>query len=142
MLTFTSLLRDLGGYAIKIESTGLAHTWDVWHSLVSSRNPFDKYCCFVVLIGDEEQFYSCGMHHFGLPDCQTSRDIPIEEAAEMMNQFNHYQISEQPALESGHTFSLSPESPYYRLDLVDDHRHAADDFFRNPHGLWTMEMVN
>jgi len=141
MLKYTSLLRDLGGFAVKVESTGIAHTWNVWHELLSSDNPFDQYRCFVVLIGDDKQFYSCGMHHFGLPDCQISREIPAEEAADTMNRFNYYQIVEKPTLESGHTFSLTPESPYYRLTLVADHRHEADDYFKNPTGLWTMERV-
>lgn len=141
MLMFTSLVRDIGGYAIKVESTGIAHDWDVWHSLISSENPFDQYRCFVVLIGDEDQFYSCGMHHFGLPDCQISRAIPVKEAADTMNRFNYYQIVEQPTLGSGHTFSLTPDAPHYRITLVEDHRHESDDFFRNPNGLWTMERV-
>jgi hypothetical protein len=141
MLTFTNLIRELGGYAVKIESTGIAHNWETWNSLLSSDNPFDQYRCFVVLIGDSEHFYSCGMHHFGLPDCQISRDIPMEEAADTMNRFNYYQIIEQPNLESGHTFSLTPDSPYYRLVLSPDYRHETDEFFRNPNGLWTMERV-
>ncbi len=141
MLSFTSLIRELGGYAIKIESTGVAHTWDVWRGLISSDNPFDQYRCFVVLIEDEAQFYSCGMHHFGLPDCQIGREIPIEEAAHTMNRFNYYQLIEQPSLESGHTFSLAPDSPSYRITLVADQRHETDDLFRNPSGLWTLERV-
>ena len=141
ILSFTLLLRDLGGYAVKIESTGIAHTWDDWHSLLLSDNPFDQYRCFVVLIGDEDHFYSCGMHHFGLPDCQISRDIPIEEAADTMNRFNYYQIIKLPKLESGHTFSLTSDSLSYRLTLVADPRHQADDLFRNPSGLWTIERV-
>jgi len=72
MAMFTSLVRNIGGYAIKVESTGIAHDWDIWNCLISSENPFDQYRCFVVLIGDEDQFYSCGMHHFGLPDCFAS----------------------------------------------------------------------
>ncbi|MFO1523968.1 MAG: DUF4261 domain-containing protein [Kiritimatiellia bacterium] len=120
MLKYTSLLRDLGGFAVKIESTGIAHAWDVWAELVSSENPFDQYRCFVVLIGDEKQFYSCGMHHFGLPDCQISRVNPADEAADTMNRFNYYQITEHPELDSGHTFSLTPDSPYYRLTLDQD----------------------
>lgn len=141
ILKYTSLLRDLGGFAVKVESTGIAHTWDTWDELLSSENPFDQYRCFVILIGDEEQFYSCGMHHFGLPDCQISREIPAEEAADTMNRFNYYQIVEHPELESGHTFSLTPDSPYYRLTLDQDQRHEAEEFFHNPKGLWTMEKV-
>lgn len=141
MLTFSSLVRELGGYAIKVESAGIAHAWNVWHALLSSENPFDQYRCFVVLIGDEKQFYSCGMHHFGLPDCQIGREIPIEEAADTMNRFNYYQIIEQPVLESGHTFSPTPDAPHYQLTLAADSRHDAGDMFRNPNGLRTMKRV-
>ena len=141
MLTYTTLLQQLGGFAVKVESTGIAHAWDVWGQLLSSEDCFDQYRCFVVLIGDDQHFYSCGMHHFGLPDCQISREIPAEEAAETMNRFNYYQISEQPTMEPGHTFSLTPDAPYYRLALVSDDRHGPDDLFRNPTGLWAMERV-
>ncbi|MBX3730267.1 MAG: DUF4261 domain-containing protein [Candidatus Sumerlaeia bacterium] len=141
MLKYSSLLRDLGGFAVRVESTGIAHTWEAWHELVSSENPFDQYRCFVILIWDDTLYYSCGMHHFGLPDCQISREIPIEEAADTMNRFNYYQIVGKPTLESGHTFSMTPDSPSYRLTLVADFRHEAGDFFRNPNGLWTIERV-
>jgi hypothetical protein len=141
ILKYTSLLRDLGGFAVKIESTGIAHTWDVWDELLSSDNPFDQYRCFVVLIGDEEYYYSCGMHHFSLPDCQISRTIPVAEAADQLNRFNYYQIVEQPELESGDTFSLTPDSPYYQLIRNQDSRHENDELFHNPHGIWTMKKV-
>ncbi|MHB8860794.1 MAG: DUF4261 domain-containing protein [Pirellulaceae bacterium] len=141
LLKFTNLVRDIGGIAVKVESAGIAHTWEVWQSLLSSQNPFDQYRCFVVLIGDEEYYYSCGMHHFGIPDCQVSRQVPMAEAADTMNRFNYYQIVERPVLASGHTFSVTTESPFYRLSLIADHRHDKDDLFWNPKGLWDMEKV-
>jgi hypothetical protein len=52
-----------------------------------------------------------------------------------MNRFNYYQIVEQPTLGSGHTFSVTPDTPHYRITLVEDHRHEPDEFFRNPNGL-------
>jgi hypothetical protein len=141
LLKFTTVLRDVGGFAVKVESTGIAHAWDTWQNLLSSDNPFDQYRGVVVLIGDEQYFYSCGMHHFNLPDCQTSRQLPAEEAADTMNRFNYYQIVERPTLASGHTFSLTTDSPAYRLTLIADAKHGEDDFFRNPQGLWNMERV-
>jgi len=141
LLKFTSLLRKIGGFAVKIESTGVAHTWEVWLNLIASENPFDQYRGFVVLIADENHFYSCGMHNFGLPDCQVSRPLPVGEAADTMNRFNVFQIVEKPTLASGHTFSLTAESPCYRLSLIDDPRHGEDVLFRNPNGLWDMKRV-
>ncbi|ALC17616.1 hypothetical protein DSOUD_2886 [Desulfuromonas soudanensis] len=34
LLKFTTLIRDLGGYAVKIESAGVAYTWEVWQDLI------------------------------------------------------------------------------------------------------------
>jgi hypothetical protein len=141
LLKFTTLIRDLGGYAVKIESAGVAYTWEVWQDLMSSDNPFDQYRGVVALIGGEEHYYSCGMHHFNLPDCQISRQIPISEAAETMNRFNYYQIVENPTLASGHTFSLTEDTPLYRLTLIPDGRHEDDELFRNSNGIWDMEKV-
>jgi hypothetical protein len=141
LLTFTSLLHELGGFAVKVESTGVAHSWDMWNALVSSDNLFDQYRCFVILLADDAQFYSCGMHHFGLPDCEISRACSMDEAADTMNRFNYYQIAEQPDLRSGHTFSLTPGAPCFQLALETDSRHGADDLFRNPNGVWTLKQA-
>lgn len=66
---FTDILRQAGGIAVKLESSGVAHTWDAWEGRLRG-SLFDLYCCAVVLVGDTHSFYSCGMHHFGLPECE------------------------------------------------------------------------
>ncbi len=142
LLKFTSLIRDIGGFAVKVDSAGIAHTWETWQALLTSDNPFDPYRCFVVLIADKEHFYSCGMHQFGLPDCQISRQLPPAEAADTMNRFNYYQIVEKPTIEHGNTFSLDPESPCYALSRLEDRRHPKENGLWNPHGLWNMALNN
>jgi hypothetical protein len=134
---FTGVLRRAGGLAVKVESSGVAHEWDRWFSLLSGST-FDAYCSAVTLIGDSERYYSCGMHHFGLPECSLPRSIAIGEAADLMNRFNMYRIVERPQFASGHTFSLDADSPHYRLALSPDSRHDADDLFHNPHGVWNL----
>ncbi len=138
VLKFTQLLQRLGGIAVKLESTGIAHTWERWFALLSGSS-FDVYCAAVVLIGDEDYYYSCGMHHFGLPDCEVPRAVPIAEAADLINRFNFWQIVERPTLSSGHTFSLAESAPHFRLLLSQNARHADDHLFHNPHGLWRLE---
>src|SRR5215470_9772957 len=76
---FTELLQRLGGVAIKVESAGTAHTWERWFGLLSG-SLFDLYCSVVVLIGDADYYYSCGMHHFGLPECALATTVPIDRA--------------------------------------------------------------
>ena len=135
LIKFTKLLQRLGGLAVKVESAGSAHSWGRWFNLLNG-SLFDLYCSAVVLVGGTDHFYSCGMHHFGLPECAVPTSVDIGEAANLMNRFNFWQIDEIPTLKSGHTFSLSEDSPRYRLTLQSDNKHEADDVFFNPNGVW------
>jgi hypothetical protein len=137
VLKFTQIIQGLGGIAVKVESAGVAHSWERWSALLSGT-PFDLYCSGVVLIGDQKHYYSCGMHHFGLPECEAPRSIPVDEAADLMNEFNFWQIAERPKLAAGHTFSLNPTAPHFRLSLEQDTRHTKEDLFYNPHGIWRL----
>jgi len=80
----------------------------------------------VVLIGNKDHYYSCGMHHFGLPECAVPTSIDVSEASDLMNRFNLWQIDEVLTLKSGQTFSLSEDSPRYRLTLQSDNKHVAE----------------
>ena len=60
-----------------------------------SGSTFDIYCSVTTLIGDVGQYFSCGMHHFGLPECSTPRSLEPSTAADLMNRFNMWQIVER-----------------------------------------------
>ena len=137
VLKYTQIIQRLGGIAIKIESAGVAHSWERWFTLLSG-SPFDVYCSAVVLIGDHDYYYSCGMHHFGLPECEVPRSIPVIKATDLMNRFNFWQLVERPKLAPGHTFSLTETAPRFRLSLQTDARHDNEDLFHNPHGVWRL----
>ncbi len=137
---FTAVIQRAGGIALKIESSGVAHEWARWFSLLSGST-FDVYCSIVTLIGDSEFYFSCGMHHFNLPECSLPRSFDVREAADLMNRFNMYQIIEQPRLASGHTFSLTADSPVFQLDLLQDTRHEEEDLFHNPNGIWLLSPI-
>jgi hypothetical protein len=137
LIKFTKLLQQLGGYAIKVESAGAAHAWDRWFSLLGG-SLFDLYCSSVVLIGGKDHYYSCGMHHFGLPECAVPTSVDLGEAADLMNRFNFWRIDENPTMQSGHTFSLSKDEPAWRLKLEADERHETEHPFFNPHGVWKL----
>jgi uncharacterized protein YegJ (DUF2314 family) len=141
LLKFTRFIRQLGGIAVKVESSGTAHTWESWEKLLTG-SMFDLYCAAVVLVGDKDVFYSCGMHHFGLPECAVPRDMDTTEGADLMNRFNVWQINERPTLKSGETFSLSADRPAFRLHLERDARHGDGDLFHNPHGVWRLEATD
>ena len=135
LVQFSELLQKLGGFAVKVESSGIAHTWERWFALLDGSS-FDRYSATVVLIGDSDYYYSCGMHHFGLPECAVPRSIPVGEAADLMNRFNYWQIAEAPSLQTGHTFSLSENDPRFRLTLESDSKHSDDHPFFNQYGIW------
>jgi len=137
--TTTQLLRDLGGYAVKVESSGNAHDWEGWERGLHG-NLFDLYCLGVVLTGDAEFFASCGMRHFGLADCRVSSEIPMDAAADVMNRFNFYRLVEAPTLLDGHTFSVDERAQVFQLRLGADQRDA-DDLLFNPEGCWNLVPV-
>lgn len=138
---FSDVMRRLGGFAVKLESCGIAHTFGRWLERLAGTD-FDLYSSCVVLIGGEDEFYSCGMHHFELAECAVMADEDPGAAADLMNRFNYWRIVEQPVLESGHTFSLDEESPHYRVELTEDTAHESDDLFFNPHGVWHLSRVD
>ncbi len=138
LLKFTEVLSKCGGIAVKLETSGTAHEWERWFELLRSANPFHTYCASVLLVGDERFYYSCGMHNFSLPDTQISNSFDAAEAADLINRFNYWHIVEKPVLKSEHTFSLTADSPHFRLELLKDERHSEDDLFHNPSGVWEL----
>ena len=141
IVKFTEVLARCGGIAVKLETSGIAHEWERWFELLRSDDLFDAYCASVVLVGDEQHFYSCGMHNFGLPDAEISNSFDPPEAADLLNQFNYWQIIEKPILNTGQTFSLTANSPHFQLELSKDKRHSRDALFHNPKGVWELRRV-
>ena len=141
VLKYTGLARRLGGCAIKLESSGVGHAWERWFRLVSSENHFDWYCAVVMLLAGKRYFYSCGMHHFGLPDSAIEKRLEVRDAANFLNKFNYWRIIEQRELHSGQTFSLDEQSRGFRLRLMPDEMNPENDLFHNPHGLWHLEAI-
>lgn len=142
VFAFTRAVQRCGGFAVKVDSAGIAHEWDQWFAALDSQNPFDLYRTFVVLIRDAQEYYSCGMHHFGLPDVEVECTVEINQAAALMNQFNFWQIVEKPELASGHTFSIGRAAPQYRISLKKDSRHDPLNSYHNPSGLWNLKRVD
>ncbi|WP_156487212.1 DUF4261 domain-containing protein, partial [Bacillus badius] len=128
-------LLKAGGLAIKIETSGMAHTKDEWYQLLENQDYFPLYSHFVTLVGDEESYFSCGMKAFGLPDVITPSSISPEEAADLLNNFNLYNIVEHPPFKNGEIFSLEKNSPVYKIDFINEFRYEEEDVFFNPFGL-------
>jgi hypothetical protein len=84
---------------------------------------------------DDDVMFTCGMHHFDLPDAQIRTQDPSEAMA-WLDAFCVYQLVEQPTLLSGHTFHPTSDAPRRTLERWPDHRHQPNDGRYNPFGLW------
>ncbi len=136
MLKVGCALLQAGGIAVKVESTGIAHSADKWMEFARSGDLFQLYRAFVTLIKGSEYFYSCGMHNFGLPDVSVGSNLGPDDAARLLNQFTCFVLSENPALADGETFSVAAGASRYRLKKERCELYPHDDPFYNPFGRW------
>ncbi|GGI11601.1 DUF4261 domain-containing protein [Gottfriedia solisilvae] len=134
-------LLKAGGLAVKIESSGVAYTKEDWNELHSNKDIFPLYSHFVTLIGENECYFSCGMKAFGLPDVVISSTIDPEEAADILNNFNLYNIVENPTFNNGETFSVGEDTPVLKITAVNDFRYDEVDLFYNPFGLLELKPI-
>lgn len=139
MLKLGTSLLDAGGLAVKIESGGLAHTAEDWRVLAEDGSLSSLYNAFVTLIGGQSYYYSCGMHNFGLPDVSLSRSVAPQDASQILNDFNYYQLSEKPNLKNGHTFSIAIEAPKFKILHRQYEGYDDSDPLYNPFGCWHLE---
>ena len=84
--------------------------------------------------------FSCGMHHFDLPDAElrdvAGQGLSNDEILRWLFELCAYQLIEAPLLASGHTFAPAPEFERRALERWPDARHGADDGRYNPFGVW------
>ncbi|MCP4895499.1 MAG: DUF2314 domain-containing protein [bacterium] len=133
------LMLEAGGFAIKVESTGVAHTADRWRYYADQANILSLYDAFVTMVGGDEFNYTCGMHTFGLPDVSVTTGVPIDEAPYVMNGFNQYQLLESPELSDGTLFATSHIDPRLTMSLC-AFGYDKDDILNNPFGRWHLEL--
>ena len=133
-------LLKAGGFGVKVESTGIAHSPQAWAEQCKYNYLFKSHSSYVVYITDIEYTYSCGMHNFGLPDAIT-RTSESENSADLLRDFTHYLLSESPQIESGQTFSADADSPVYRIYQSPCIDYGEESLFNNPYGTWGLEIV-
>jgi len=142
LISFSQALQIAGGFAVKVESSGVAFSWETWMELITSDSEFDWYSSMVILVADDDWYYSCGMRHFELPDAEVPTELGLEAGAELINMFNFSNFHDQLQLGNGHTFSLRMDWPRFRLSSHADVRHEPGELYHNPNGLWRLEPVS
>ncbi len=130
-----------GGLAVKIETTGKAHSISDWMALANAQEPAALYRAYVTLIEGNDSFYSCGMHNLGLPDAIVAGKRAPGDAATLLETFLLYLLLEQPRLRDGHTFSVDTDAPRYKLRHVTCTLYDRDDPFYNPYGMWQLSKL-
>jgi hypothetical protein len=130
------ILREAGGVAVRMEASGAASPWELWLERLESGDPFQIYASAVVAVHDDgDVLFTCGMHHFDLPDAQVAMQEP-REALAWLDAFCLYQLTEQPGLASGHTFRPHADAQRRAFERWPDHRHHPSDGRHNPFGIW------
>jgi hypothetical protein len=158
---FLTLARRLfidGATAVKCESSGVAHGRDRWIELADAIDGADPWTsllgAYVQLpISDGENYYTCGLHLLGQPDLIASAVVlraaygstedPPWAAADLFRGFARYLLAEcRPGqFGSGHSFSLSAQSPRFRVIWERCAGYEEDDFYFNPFGRWRFAEV-
>lgn len=131
-------LLKCSGLGVKIESAGLAHSPTTWKQFAANDLLGNLMKAFVTYVGNDDTFYSCGMHNLGYPDCVVQAPVEPTVAANLLHSFLGYLIVEAPTVLSGQTFSVDAESPRYRLFKEECAMFPPDDPFHNPYGIWKM----
>jgi uncharacterized protein YegJ (DUF2314 family) len=140
MMAAATHLLDAGGAGVKIESAGLAHSAEAWRHCAGSGSALSLYRAYVTLVGGTaaDHHYSCGMHNLGLPDVSVVGSLPLDEAADILTSFNHWNLIEHPALQDGAWFACAAGEPAFTASHR-DFGYEADDPLNNPLGRWHLE---
>ncbi len=138
LMRFASSLLSCGGIAVKIESTGVAHSASRWSELTQDESLPALMRAFVTYVGDAGSFYSCGMHNMGLPDATLEADVMPETAATLLDTFLFYLADEAPEIKDGETFAIDDQSPRYVVTKGACTEFSEDNLFHNPHGVWKL----
>lgn len=136
MLQVGCVLLNAGGMAVKVESTGVAHSAAKWAEFAQTDDLYNLYCAYVVVLKGLDYYYSCGMHNFGLPEVSTRLTLSPEAAAELMNEFNFYRLSKNPSIRGGERFRAAPNMPVYRVKKAIYEFYEPENPFYNPFGRW------
>ncbi|MCL5998713.1 MAG: hypothetical protein M1546_22040 [Chloroflexi bacterium] len=140
MMLAAAALLDAGGFAVKVETAGVAHSARDWLAQTSRRDTHvgALYIAYMALIGSRGTFYSCGMHNLGFADALVSAGLSAAQAGELLRGFLMSIVHEQPLLISGQTTMSDDNGVRYQLNHEPCHLFPPDDPFHNPYGLWRL----
>lgn len=131
---------DAGGLVVKSQNSGFYVGAAKWREYAKEKTAHGMFRALVGMLGDNEEFYTYGMHAFALPDCAVIGEDGAT-AVEIAKEFCGYMLDEAPQLDDGDKFSITVDAPVYQISLEEYSYDAPDDGFVNPRGLWRLEKV-
>jgi hypothetical protein len=139
MMQAATVVLAAGGFAVKVETAGVAHSARDWLTQTDRRDTHvgALYIAYVALVGNNAQLYSCGMHNLGFSDAIVA-GLAADQAGELLRGFLMSVIHEQPPLVSGQTVVNDGIGAQYRLVHEPCRTFTTDDLFYNPFGLWRL----
>lgn len=128
-----------GGLAVKNEAAGKAHSVESWQVLRSiDVEPAGLYALFVCFgIERPDGIQSCGMTQFGRPDTFVL-GASFDDALDLAEAFNWYQLVESPTLDEGHMFSTTAEGQPWKM-THGSHLYQDDGDIDFGPGVWCLQ---
>jgi len=134
-------LLNAGGLVVKVENAGFSVGATQWREHAAVKAACSLYRSMVALVGDEGEYFTCGMGAFALPDCAVI-ESDLQTAFEVATEFCCFLMDEMPKIAEGHTFGVSEGSKRYRISFDDYTYYPSGDMFHNPNGLWILKPEN
>ena len=140
MMHATSALLQAGGFAVKVESAGVAHGARDWLAQSARRDTHEGalYIAYVALVGGGDNYYSCGMHNLGLPDAIVSATIDVSRAGELLRDFLMSLVHDPQRQLADGTIITDVTGAHYKLTHESCRAYPPDDLFFNPFGMWRL----
>jgi len=124
----------IGGYGLKIPNSGKIITREEWEGYSFSPDTFFRTFVSVYDTGNGG-ILTCGMSNFGQRDVF----VPLtfdDQGIDFIVSYAWFIVYDQPIIKDQQTFSLSEDSPSFRIFEAEDDMREADHPFHNPYGLW------
>ena len=136
------ILQNLGGRAIRVESTGAMFGWHTFFELLSQHDGHGLFDLCVTCYSFEDAFYTIGMGALGHPDVGQEHNNEFEQTLETIESIALWIANTTPELTTGQTFLFGNQSRQYTLERTPDTRFNERDGRYNPLGTWLVLPVH
>lgn len=130
-----------GGIAVKIESTGIAHSKNRWLEASKSLKNVDFFQLFVSIVIENEIMRSNGMEVLNLPDAEMKVLEDREYSYTLIRDFLYKLYKNQISVETGSNFTDLNEKYQFRLELSDDNWYDKKEIYHNSLGVWKLKII-